>query len=387
MSHQQIDRSPDLKHLRDDGYDLEIKQSHLLVHSVPYVNAKREVKRGTLVSELSMTGSDTTKPGTHVAHWIGEFPCKSDGSDLGFRHPDGKQAIGNGIENDHSFSLKSNRKEYDNYYDKAVTYVTMIENEARLIDPTATAKTFRPAATTEDESPFKYYDTATSRAGIGTAAEKLLIPKVGIVGIGGTGSYVLDFLAKAPIREIHLFDGDVFLNHNAFRAPGAASLSELEAKPKKVDYFAQKYSQMRWKIIPHPDNITESTVELLRDMSFVFICIDGGPQKRLLVDHLERWNTPFIDTGMGVELVGGKLRGTLAVTESLPENRDTARKAISFIDTSVENEYQSNIQIVELNALNAALAVIRWKKSCGFYHDLQRERSCTYTITGNKDIP
>jgi len=35
--------------------------------------------------------------------------------------------------------------------------------------------------------------------------------------------------------------------------------------------------------------------------------------------------------------------------------------------------------------------VIRWKKSCGFYHDLQRERSCTYTITGNmldnQDIP
>ena len=36
-----------------------------------------------------------------------------------------------------------------------------------------------------------------------------------------------------------------------------------------------------------------------------------------------------------------------------------------------------------LNALNAALAVVRWKKLFGFYVDLEREHHCTYTVDGN----
>ena len=46
-------------------------------------------------------------------------------------------------------------------------------------------------------------------------------------------------------------------------------------------------------------------------------------------------------------------------------------------------EYERNVQIVELNALNAALAVIRWKKHRGFYLDLGGEGRSTYTIDGN----
>jgi hypothetical protein len=49
----------------------------------------------------------------------------------------------------------------------------------------------------------------------------------------------------------------------------------------------------------------------------------------------------------------------------------------------VENDYSHNIQIAELNALNAALAVIKWKKLCGFYQDLEREHCSVYTINGN----
>jgi len=39
-----------------------------------------------------------------------------------------------------------------------------------------------------------------------------------------------------------------------------------------------------------------------------------------------------------------------------------------------------NIQVADLNCLNATLAVIRWKKMCGFYFDLKHERYSSYTI-------
>ena len=42
-----------------------------------------------------------------------------------------------------------------------------------------------------------------------------------------------------------------------------------------------------------------------------------------------------------------------------------------------------NIQVADLNALNACLAVIRWKKLFGFYRDLEREHHTLYTVDGN----
>ena len=82
--------------------------------------------------------------------------------------------------------------------------------------------TFAPAEADRGGAVFHYLDTASSRAEIRVASAKLAIERLAIVGIGGTGSYVLDLIAKTPVREIHLYDGDVFLNHNGFRAPGAS---------------------------------------------------------------------------------------------------------------------------------------------------------------------
>jgi hypothetical protein len=39
--------------------------------------------------------------------------------------------------------------------------------------------------------------------------------------------------------------------------------------------------------------------------------------------------------------------------------------------------------VADLNALNAALAVIRWKKLFGFYSDLEEEHHSVYVIDGN----
>src|SRR5205085_3355824 len=130
-----------------------------------------------------------------------------------------------------------------------------------------------------EESPFVYLDTASSRAGITSAARKLKSSNIAIVGLGGTGSYVLDFVAKTPVQEIHLFDADKFGQHNAFRAPGAASLDDLRAVPYKVDLWKSTYSNMHRGIHAHRVAIGNSNVALLDSMDYVFICSDGGASK------------------------------------------------------------------------------------------------------------
>ena len=59
------------------------------------------------------------------------------------------------------------------------------------------------------------------------------------------------------------------------------------------------------------------------------------------------------------------------------------RDRAAFSDGEAENEYSRNVQIADLNALNATLAVIRWKKLRGYYHDTGKEHFCAYTVTNN----
>lgn len=383
MSHRLINHSIDLKQLRDDGYDLEIKAGYLLVKHVPYVNSKREVAYGTLVSQLDLNGDVTTTPRSHVAYFVGDHPCNKDGSEIAqIKHQSGHQQLDRDLVIDHSFSSKP-ADGYKDYYEKVATYAAIISSPAQALDPNATACTFPVIEAEEENIVFNYIDTASSRAGISLVTRKLESGKIAIVGLGGTGSYVLDLVAKTPVREIHLFDGDTLSQHNAFRSPGAPSVEELRQKPKKVVYFQERYVRMHRHIIAHDYRIDDSNVDQLSGMDFVFLCLDNGAARQLIVGKLEAFNIPFIDVGMGVELVNEALLGVVRVTSSTPTQRDHVKDRVPFSDGDDHNVYAQNIQVADLNALNAALAVIKWKKLSGFYLDLERELHSTYTIDGN----
>jgi hypothetical protein len=89
---------------------------------------------------------------------------------------------------------------------------------------------------------------------------------------------------------------------------------------------------------------------------------------------------------MGLQLVDGALLGLLRVTTSTPSKRNHVheKQRISFSNAEdANNDYNRNIQVADLNALNATLAVIKWKKLCGFYKDFDLEHFSVYTIDGN----
>jgi hypothetical protein len=380
MSSTVLDRNPALKRLRDEGYNVSIKQGYLFVDDVPLVNENRELKRGTLISTLSLSGETVNKPDTHVVMLIGEYPCNEHGQRLTQLEHEGPKDLGNGITVNFAFSNKP-AAGYADYHAKMTTYINIIQGPAQAIDPNLTAKTFPALVPDEDDDTvFKFIDTATSRANIGAINEKLALNKVAIVGLGGTGSYVLDFIVKTPIREIHLFDEDIFSSHNAFRSPGAPSLEQLSARPNKAAYFKEQYDTMRGGIVAHECAVTGRTVNELAEMAFVFLCIDDGSAKKPIVEALEAFGTPFVDVGMGVEVTDQALGGVVRTTLSTPDSREHFRSRVSLADAIANNEYDTNIQIAELNALNAALAVIKWKKHFGFYRDYSKALNVSFTI-------
>lgn len=382
MSQRLIARSPDLKQLQDDGYDITTRGANVIIRGVPYANAQGELKQGTLVSPLELDDDVTIQPTDHTAYFAGELPYGIDGKQLGCVINSAVQQSYGGVAVQHHLSAKPKPSErYRDYHHKMATYVSILSRGSRRIDPQATARTYPVIVEDEEETVFKYVDSASSRAGLEVVTDKLKVRAVAIVGLGGSGAYILDLLAKTPIGQIHLFDGDGFHQHNAFRAPGAPSNDELAQHLKKVRRFSEIYSAMRREIIEHPYHVDESNVEELRGMDFVFIAIDSGKARKLLANKLEEWGVGFIDVGLGLKEKGGKLTGLVRTTTSTNEHRSIGR--LSFGGGDDEDDYTRNIQIADLNALNGILAVIRWKKLVGFYADVQHEHESLYGVVDN----
>jgi molybdopterin/thiamine biosynthesis adenylyltransferase len=383
MSQRRISLSDDLVRLRDDGYELRWIADHLVIEHVPYVTSAKEVAYGRLVSTLDLVGEVTVKPTQHEAHFAGEAPCDANGDPLGLINSSEHRVLATGLEVDHMFSQKP-AGGYEDYHQKMSTYVSLLERHARAIDPEATARTFPVYEDDEEDPRFVYNDTASTRAQITAYAEKLRQQRIAIVGLGGTGSYVLDLIAKTHVKEIHLWDGDRFVQHNAFRAPGAASVDRLQQVPQKVNYMAETYSEMKLGITAHDCRLDASNVHELEGMDFVFICIDDGPSRQLIAERLEACGVPFIDTGLGVYYGEAGLAGLVRTTVSTPDYRD-AKTRLPF-ETAAPDDYERNIQVADLNALNAAIAVIRWKKRFEFYSSIpgESEHQSIYAIFDNE---
>ncbi|MDP9332012.1 MAG: ThiF family adenylyltransferase [Actinomycetota bacterium] len=372
MSFDPFGHSPDLAALAKDGYELEITPGgHLLVKRIPFRTADGSVDYGTFVTKLEMNGDVTVNPvQDHAARFIGPAPCDSSGQPLTFVTGSNTEQLETSLAVDHVLSSKPDPP-YEDYYRKVTAYVGLIEAQARVVDVNVSARTRGPCLVQSDDWPFEYVDTASGRAGIGAISARLAGHKVAIVGVGGTGSYVLDLVAKCPVDSIHLCDGDQFSTHNAFRAPGAASLEDLRTGSFKVDYLQNIYVRMKRNVVAHPYDVVGANADELRDMSFVFLAMEGGDVKRELVAALERMGLTFVDCSVGVVMpeASDVLLAAVQIAASTPENREMLHGKVDFGAVDDEDPYAENIQVAELNALNATMAVLWWKKHVGLYHN------------------
>lgn len=366
MSAQLINHSPDLKRLRDEGYSVYVRGGLLVIEDVPYVNVNKEVLTGKLVSKLVLSGQKASYNNDHVAYFIGDIPHHANGEELTqILHERTVTNLGSDIIANMSFSSKPENG-YTDYHHKMTNYINILYGSACALDPSVTVKTYK-AMEDDESSVFNYIDTNSSRASITAIAEKLTGYKLGLIGLGGTGSYILDFVAKTPVQEIHLFDGDIFHSHNAFRAPGAPTLDELNSGISKVDYLKDIYSKMRGDIYAHTVFMDDEHLEKMAELNFVFVAIDEGSIKAKVFGYLDDNNIPYIDVGLGINITDeGQLRGMIRTTSITSSTRHSLKQYIDLTDGE-EDAYSTNIQIAELNAFNAALAVMSWKQHAGFY--------------------
>ena len=385
MLQELASRNTDIKKLLDEGYEIEIRGGYLIIHHIPYVGCleRRPSARddGKFVIQLNLSGAQLNEPFDHTAYFVGLLPCNIDGTPLqGVVNNSSRKDLGNGLMVDHYLSNKPSSGKETSYYEKVARYESIISRPAIAINPSLTAKTFHPIDAINSESPFMYIDTMSSRYDIQAISNKLANDRVAIIGLGGTGSYVLDYISKTHVKEIHLFDGDVYCAHNAFRSPGAVAEKEFERDKKKADYFAEIYGKMKRNVISHAVFISEDNIStLLNDYDFYFVCIDDAKSRSLVVRFLATNKAPFIDTGIGLMEHDHEILGQIR-TSFCEEGAEDVLNYVPTNDIPQNDLYKTNIQIAEVNALNAALAVIRWKQYRGFYNNLNNYHQITYSI-------
>ena len=381
MSSLPIAPDEQISRLVDDGYEMVLEAGHLVVRRLPYVGPSGLRTDGRLVLPVTYTDGVVTDSTDHRIWFAGEEPRGESGAALG----SGGQAHGFGTNEtaDYMLSLKPPSGAYGSLSDKIRQYARILLSAARHIDPSATDTPGGSFQVVPDDLPLVYPDTNTTRAGLTTLNNLFRGHTVAIVGVGGTGSFILDHVAKTWVDRIILIDGDHFDTHNAYRAPGAAADETVRSKPKKAEYFAREYSRMHTGITAHPVSLTAENLHLLEGATFVFLAAADAESRPEIMRWLQDQGVPFIDVGMSFrEGQGGGLTGMAKVTAFRPGDEIALPTAPAV--PPGQDDYSSNVQVAELNALNAALAVIRWKRYLGFYATHTASNQTVYKLYLNE---
>ena len=358
-----------LEDLLASGFSLSVIGAHLVVNDVWYVNAEGQQGKGRLAAPLTMiTPSKIGVPPNHQMLWDGQPPFNSDRTKIPFAAQPANIAIGGST---YTSNLSNKPFEgpiqgFSNYTDMVKHYVSLISGPAMQLF-SVSPFTHADYDVPPDTSPFKVADTFSARAQINDLNQLVAQERVAIIGLGGTGAFVLDFMVKTPVHSIDAYDFDVFQVHNGFRSPGEVPFSFF-GQPK-IAFYQSKYEPFRHRLKFHNRRVVAGDDALFSDITFAFVCIDDGEARKEICTMLIAHKIPFIDVGMGVEKEDGRLDGLIRTTLFTEASAERAKTEVPFDKRDEAGAYRVFVQIAELNALNAALAVIRYKQFRGFYTD------------------
>lgn len=367
---KELENLKEIRALLEQGISLSFIESHVVVNDVPYLDDKGELKWAKLAAALHLPTPDSLgKPFNHQMYWSGSYPCFTDGANIPVNKIEANVELA-GTQFKIHLSNKpmfgSDATDFDNYYDLIEHYVALISGPATEkfdVTPYTGAK----YDVSEEESVFKIADTFSAKAEITDLNKLVSEDRIAIIGLGGTGSFILDFITKTPVHSIDAYDFDIFEVHNAFRSPGGFQGDEFG--DLKTAIYHRKYDSLRHRFKTHKKKVGKGDEALFTETTFAFVCVDDGEARAEICDMLIALKIPFIDVGMGVEKEGGTLDGLLRTTIF---NKNTAAQARQEIPTDKREgmgAYRTYVQISELNALNAAVAVICYKKFRKFYCD------------------
>ncbi len=157
----------------------------------------------------------------------------------------------------------------------------------------------------------------------GEEGQKILANvRVGIVGVGGVGSILAEFLARLGVGELVLLDYDLLKKENFNRALGARLSDIGKPKVKYVGRVARNSAtskEFRVRAL-RGSSAERSGLAAMLDCDIVLNASDSAPGRQVL-DHASYAHTfPLVDGGtvFAVRSTGGDITGKSQITEAGP---------------------------------------------------------------------
>ena len=370
MFQKLVSHNDDIRRLIEKGYAVAFDSNCLIIRDIPYLDAAGNLQWAVFVSQMRSVDDIRVYQVDHQIYFAGETPHDIDGTPVPNLGGGPASIILSSACNDivvkRSFSNKPRvAQTYVDFFEKVESYVAQVAGPA-IEKFAANPLTFRVVEEYVIDPIFNFQDTLTTTAGIGALSAKFREEVIAIIGLGGTGAYVLDYLTKTPVKEIRAYDADEFHVHNAYRSPGRLNANELGMPKAKV--YQGRYEGFRSGLRCEAKFIDAECAHDFADVTFAFVCVDSGRARGEIFGVLIGLGIPFIDVGMGLKMRDDALSGMLRTTYYSKTDGSAVRDlALAETSENPDNVYRTNIQIGELNALNASLAVLRYKQIKGFY--------------------
>ncbi len=206
--------------------------------------------------------------------------------------------------------------------------------------------------------------------------EKIDRPRIAIVGLGGLGSHVAQQLAHLGVRSFVLVDNDKVSPSSLNRLVGSV-VGDATAKRLKIEVGRRMILSIQpdATVVRVPANvISAEAYDLLRQVDFVFGCMDNDPSRLLLNEVCQAYERPYFDLASDVNpedrSFGGRILysdGNACVVCKDLLNQTSVRAAFSSQAQREEDEriYGVSGQVLEdvgpsvvsLNGIIASLAV------------------------------
>lgn len=209
----------------------------------------------------------------------------------------------------------------------------------------------------------------------GTAGQHVLrASRVAVIGLGGVGSLVAEYLARLGVGNLVLIDPDEIESSNLSRVVGATRV-DVEAGQLKTQIAVRHMREMAIDAVLEPiagDVARPSIAQVLRDCDFIFLAADSM-RARLVANALaHQYLIPLVQMGAKIRRRDdGQLEDAMCAVRHVRPGTgclwcnsliDPAQLAIEAKSDSERREQAYGVQepnpsVISLNAVAAAHAV------------------------------
>ena len=203
--------------------------------------------------------------------------------------------------------------------------------------------------------------------------------RVGIIGLGGVGAWIADFVVKADPQEVHGWDDDCIEPKNILRMPGGLD-PDVWIGRKKAEWFQEIYSVIHSNVQGHTVKVLpENVKDVIGRITFCFVAVDNANDRMMVCDWLASANIPFVVAGLSLARKGKRVPVSMRIVTA-HVGVPSWREAIPQVGQAGQDDYGS-LDLPDVYSMAAGWSIQTWRKMRGQFWQEQREECLDYSAS------